>query len=186
MKRRRLVFATPWVIVASCKRPIETHREAPEEVGPRALSADAAAAGTVTVAIHEAPADAQPDAPVDAFDREAQRRKDIRMAEIPRACDPRNVPDPDAPHCNPPSPQPVVGRVLRVQVSGSYTVVELDVGEDRGLKRGVTAEVIDENARPVPGGRCQIIRVDKHSTVCSVKLTPDQVNANPRVRLRFE
>lgn len=171
------MFATPFVIVASCKRPIESRREvepAPERVATAVAVADA----TVAVADAAVP----PDAPIDALDRGAAARR-----SFPPCPGPYDPPDPNGLHCNPPRPQPsFVVRARALQVQGADTIVRLDVGEDRGVRKGhTTAEFLD-GEDPLQGGRCEVIRVLKTSTVCRTKLTPDQIDAHPRVRLRFE
>jgi hypothetical protein len=166
--RRRLVFATPFVIVASCKRPIESPREVPDEVAPTTRAPTDAA---VVAAIADAPVDAR-DVPIDAFDAAEARR--LRRAELEECRSGRAI-------CNPPAP---VARVVEVMVEGSEMRVTLDAGAARGVTTRWTAEFVDRDQKPLPGGTCVIVRVDKERTRCKVKLTQDQIMANPRVRFR--
>jgi hypothetical protein len=168
---RRLVFAT--VIVASCKRPIEPRWETPEQITPITRSPPDAA---VAHAIADAPVDARVDAPIDAFPRITRRCTSLHR----ESC--RDGPD----DCNPlPPPQQCVARLHGIRDIGPYVLVTLGVGEGNGVTWTTTAEFVDHDDVPLPNGRCVIVRFDKVSTKCEVKLTPEQIGPNPRVLVRI-
>jgi hypothetical protein len=83
------------------------------------------------------------------------------------------------------SPQPVVARVIGLQVQGDFTVITIGVGSDRGITKDWRGSLVDSSTPPKPirGGELAVIRVNKLSTMAKVKATADQVHANPLVRL---
>jgi hypothetical protein len=93
-----------------------------------------------------------------------------------RACD---VP------IDPPPRKPVVARVINKMTEDSDLIVTVGAGTDQSVGKGWRATVVrSQDGPPVPGGEAVIIRVDKHVTIVRVKLTVDQLNAAPWIRLQ--
>ena len=78
---------------------------------------------------------------------------------------------------------PITARVARHEVIDNRVLVVVDIGKKRGVDKGWRAQIVRENGQPFTGGHCTIVRVADTQTFCTVRLTPDQVVANPRVRL---
>jgi hypothetical protein len=97
-------------------------------------------------------------------------------------CDKAN-PDPDNWKCDLKDP-PVVGRVIKNEVQGSDVVITIAVGSDQGVGKGWTGRVLRGNTdTPIDGGEVQVIRIGKRETIGKVRLTTDQIQANPKVKL---
>jgi hypothetical protein len=97
-------------------------------------------------------------------------------------CDKSN-PDPDNPKCNEKA-APVTGRVIKTEVQGGDVVVTIAVGSDQGVGKGWTGRVLrGDSETAMDGGEVTVIRVGKRETIGKVKLTTDQVAANPKVKL---
>jgi hypothetical protein len=101
-------------------------------------------------------------------------------------CPDKNQPDESNPNCRIKA-APVVGRILGTDIQGSELLVRVGVGAQQGVKKDTwTAAVIrsgNVNDALVPGGSGTIIRVDPTVTIVKIRLTPDQVNQTPFVRL---
>ncbi len=98
------------------------------------------------------------------------------------ACD-RAAPDPENWKCDLKDP-PVVGKVIGNSVQGGEVTITIAVGTDQNIKEGWTGRVLrGDSDNPLDGGEVRVIRVGKRETVGKVKLTTDQVQANPRVKL---
>jgi hypothetical protein len=82
-----------------------------------------------------------------------------------------------------PPPEPVIARIVDTQIDGDGTIITIGVGSDDGIDRDWRLEVIDKKNRPVANGRGVVVRLAKNLTIAKVKLTRDQVQHNPRVRL---
>jgi hypothetical protein len=78
---------------------------------------------------------------------------------------------------------PLVGQIIAVDVSGSYTIITVALGSDDGVDRSWRLEVIDKKNRPAPNGAGTVVKVTKQTTYAKVKLTRDQVEHYQRVRL---
>jgi len=80
---------------------------------------------------------------------------------------------------------PVIGRVINTAIQGSELTVTIGAGSSSGIRSNWTAHVLSGNngEQPLAGGEIKVVRVDKAVTVGKVKLTADQLLANPRVRL---
>jgi hypothetical protein len=97
-------------------------------------------------------------------------------------CDKAN-PDPDNPKCNVKA-APVVGRVMRQEVQGSEVVITVAAGSDQGITSGWKGQLLrGDSDAPLDGGSFSVLRVGKRELIGKVKLTPDQVAANPRAKL---
>ncbi len=90
----------------------------------------------------------------------------------------------------PPPPPPVetkkpfVTRVLKLGIEGDGVDITLGGGSDLGVAASWKAVVLrGETTVPLPGGNATIKRVNKTTTLVHVKMTPDQVGANPNVQL---
>ncbi len=100
-------------------------------------------------------------------------------------CPDKNNPDDSNPNCRIKA-APVVGRIIGKEVQGSDLIVRVGIGSDQGVKKGWTGTVIkgaEVTDKAVPGGDVVIVRIDKQVTVVKLKLTADQIAANPYVRL---
>jgi hypothetical protein len=114
------------------------------------------------------------------------------------------VPDPNAPGpgvgpgIGPVGPQPdpdpvetrptvssVAAKVVKVQVAtGGGVIVTLNRGSNAGVDRGWSGNVLQGSGNSfLDGGEFKIIKVTKGESVAKIKLTLDQVKANPRVLL---
>src|ERR1041385_5329842 len=101
----------------------------------------------------------------------------------PKCPDPRN-PDPNNPNCDDIKIPPVVTRIINSSIQGSEVIVTIGAGQNSGIAANWTAHVLSGGSdQPLAGGDIKVIRVDKAVTVGKVKLTADQLLANPRVRL---
>jgi hypothetical protein len=97
-------------------------------------------------------------------------------------CDKAN-PDPDNPKCNVKA-APVVGRVMRQEVQGNEVVITVAAGSDQGITSGWKGQLLRGTTdAPLDGGSFAVLRVGKRELIGKVKLTPDQVAANPRAKL---
>jgi len=97
-------------------------------------------------------------------------------------CDKQN-PNPENPKCSAKDP-PVTGRVIKNEVQGGNVVLTVAVGSDQNVAKGWNGKVLrGDSDTPLDGGECNVVRVGKRETVCTVKLTVDQIAQNPRVKL---
>lgn len=108
-----------------------------------------------------------------------------------RACRPSNWPpcpdksNPDLsnPNCRVKA-KPIIGRVIRNDVSGDGLVITIGVGSEKGVNKDWKAVVLRGSTdEPMSSAEPVVIKVDKNITVVKVKLTTDQISANNRVRL---
>jgi len=111
-----------------------------------------------------------------------KRAKACKITMFP-PCD-KSAPDPDNPKCDIKA-APVVARVIKNEVQGSDTIITIAAGEDQGVtQKGWTGTVLrGDSDRPMDGGSVTIIRVGKRETIGKVRLTTDQISANPKVKL---
>lgn len=180
MIRRRLLFATPFVVVA-CKAPApaEPRDGEREEHGPTyaSMGGDAGydaplnleAAGGIR---YEAPPPRYSDAAVPDADRGH------------RVC----CTNPPPPPPNPPPPPPLRTRILRTEVQGNEVIITIGAGTNQNVDPAqVEASVIrGDTDRPYAGGSVTLVRCMKTSCVGKVRLTVDQVTANPTVEVRWK
>jgi hypothetical protein len=97
-------------------------------------------------------------------------------------CDKSN-PNSENPKCNVKDP-PVTGRVIKNEVQGGDVVITIAAGSEQGVGKGWTGRVLrGDSDNPIDGGDVTVIRVGRRETVGKVRLTTDQVSANPRVKL---
>lgn len=81
-----------------------------------------------------------------------------------------------------PSPKaPIIGRVLKIELTGAEVIATAGVGTDQGVARTDVCAFIDAQDKPVPAD-CIIIRVDKRTTIVKTKLTMDQIKI---LRVKF-
>ncbi len=99
-------------------------------------------------------------------------------------CPDINNPDPENPNCDNAKADPVKGRVLGTSVQGSEVIIQIGAGATQGVKKDWRGQVLrGDSDAPMVGGEVTIVRVDKNLTVGKVRLTTDQVSANPYVKL---
>jgi len=99
-------------------------------------------------------------------------------------CPDKKKPDPENPNC-PAGGEPVVGRVTQKVSQGGELKITISVGKDQGVQKSWKAYVVkgpDVSDAAVPGGDARIETVDKTSTTVWIKLTADQLSANPYVK----
>lgn len=109
------------------------------------------------------------------------RAKACKLKDFP-PCD-KSAPDHENPKCSIKA-NPVTGRVIKNEVQGSDTLITIAVGEDQGVSKGWTGRVLRGSSdSPMDGGEVIVIRVGKRETIGKVRLTTDQISANPRVKL---
>jgi hypothetical protein len=112
-----------------------------------------------------------------------RRVKKCVAAKFPKCGDPTK-PDPANPNCDNIKVPPVLNRIIAKTIQGSDMIITIGAGSNLGVQANWTGTVLSGNsANPLQGGDIKIIRVDKAVTVGKVHLTPDQLLANPRVRL---
>lgn len=95
------------------------------------------------------------------------------------------APDPDvtpAPY-QAATPRGVEARVVALRMQGDHAVITLSAGANAGIGkdwRGIVLRGLTHE--PLAAAQVTIVRVDERGTIARVKLTAEQVAANPRVR----
>lgn len=116
--------------------------------------------------------------------RPADRRvKSCRLTDFP-ACPDKRQPDPNNPNCDIP-PEPIYGRITKIEDMGSEVRVTIGAGTNRGVATGWKALLITEkdlSSKAVPGGEIKITKVDKDFSIGTTKLNVDRVAANKHVK----
>jgi hypothetical protein len=93
-------------------------------------------------------------------------------------------PDPENPNCDNAKADPVKARVISAGVSGGDTLITVSAGSSKGVQKTWRGQVLrGDSDAALAGGEVTVIRVDKNVTVGKVKLTTDQINQNPYVKL---
>lgn len=83
-----------------------------------------------------------------------------------------------------PAASPVVGRVLKVEITQGGLELTIAGGSAHGVGKGWRADVLRGTTDvPLAGGSGKILRVNKQTTIVLVSLTKDVVSANPTVQL---
>lgn len=91
-------------------------------------------------------------------------------------------PDPQNPNCD--TALPVIARVIKNEVQGSDVLITIAAGSDQMVAKGWRGTVLrGDSESAIEGGEVIVIRVGKRETLGKVRLTTDQVGANPRVKL---
>ncbi|HEY5949171.1 MAG TPA: hypothetical protein VIV40_26945 [Kofleriaceae bacterium] len=109
------------------------------------------------------------------------RAKACKLKDFP-PCD-KAAPDPENPKCSIKA-DPITARVIKNEVQGSEVVITIAAGSDQGVVKGWTGRVMrGDSDTPLDGGEVNVIRIGKRETVGKVRLTTDQVAANPKVKL---
>jgi len=110
-----------------------------------------------------------------------RRVKDCK-GKFPKCPDPKN-PDPANPNCDNANVDPVTARVVKQEVQGDGVVITVASGSAQGIGKGWKGTVLrGDSDQPLPGGDVVVVRIDKNVVIARVKLTSDQVTANPRVK----
>lgn len=170
MRRRRIAFAAPFVVVVACKRPVAEPVEPDDDEGP--------ATGEAVM-----PRSSMPEPPPDAA-----VPIDAAIARVNPCLDRRTV------HvgCNPPPPErmmnppkPIHLRVVRIEVQGSANVLTLAGGAEQGIANDWTGCIVKSqtNDACLAGGEIVIYRVDKRTTSAKSHLTYDQITSTPFVKV---
>ena len=112
-----------------------------------------------------------------------RRIKKCKNSAFPK-CPDINNPDPDNPNCDNAKADPVKARVIGNSVQGDSTVITISAGKKQGIGTSWKGQVLrGDSDSPMVGGEVIVIRVDETRTVGRVKLTTDQINSNPYVKL---
>lgn len=182
--KRRLLFATPFVLVVGCKRPIEAttpgeHDETEEDRAPTYVAAsniDASMAWPTRID--------PPDPPDAAPDRVRYTGCGRHPDGTFTTCNPPRPGFDDAGNRtttgNPPPP-PSPSRVLAVEVQGSDLLLRV-TNSSTQIDKHWTGTLADEKGRAMPNGTVVIIRVDKSMITVRARVTQDQVRVWPYVR----
>jgi hypothetical protein len=107
------------------------------------------------------------------------RAKETHWPECnPQAKDPKN------PRCDGYRPPAVKAKVINVQVSGDGVIITVFRGQDKGVDKGWRGKIMKKgSSKALEGGEFTVIKVGKRESVGKVRLTSDQVSANPDVVL---
>jgi hypothetical protein len=62
-------------------------------------------------------------------------------------------------------------------------VVTLGAGSESKIGKDWKAVFQRADGKDLPGGTARVVQVNKTTTVIHIKITPDQISANPNVRL---
>jgi hypothetical protein len=112
-----------------------------------------------------------------------RRVKKCTAPKFPKCADPAN-PDPLNPNCDGVKVPPALGRIIAKTIIGNEVIITIGAGSAQGVQPTWTGTVLRGNSdQPLPGGVVEIVRIDLKQTTGKVKLTSDQLTANPRVRL---
>lgn len=83
--------------------------------------------------------------------------------------------------CDPPL-RPVTGRVIKVQIDGSRTILWVGIGEAAGISKSWRGVMVRADGVAVPGGDVTTLRVAKTVTIVESTLTTGQIIAGLSVR----
>ncbi len=82
------------------------------------------------------------------------------------------------------APAPVTTRILKLTIEGDFAVCVLGAGSENGVAKTWRAQFLrGSTATPLVGGKAEILRVDRRTTMIRVKMTTDAIAANPAVQL---
>jgi hypothetical protein len=163
-RKRKRTFVAPFVLTVACSSGAASHVE-PKPSAP--------------LERYEPP----PETIIDA----APPEDEDPTAGLPRCGDPGvfcNPPPP--PDAGPPTPAirpPLHAKVIGYEVSSTGTVIRLSLGQRDGVERGMRGHLVDRDDKPLQGGDFIILGARDATSVGRVRLTPEQVAANPRARL---
>jgi hypothetical protein len=83
-----------------------------------------------------------------------------------------------------PPADPIVARVLRVDITPNGLDVTVGAGSEQGITKAWKPQVLrGETMSALSGGAGSIVRVNKRTTIVRVQLTPDMMGINPNIRL---
>jgi hypothetical protein len=175
--RRRLSFASAFVIVAACWRSSEpVEPAAAREPAPVVAVVAPSDALTETAITADAP-------PATTVPIDAAELADGAAPRITHALPAQGIPPTANPPTTPSSPAAIIARVIGISVAGSTIIITVAAGRNQGVARDWSCQLIDQHGRPVQNDGCMIVRVDKLVTVLKAKLTADRIRAHPRARL---
>ena len=113
-------------------------------------------------------------------DRRIRKCKNTAFPKCPNIAEP----DPDNPNCDNAKADPVKARVISNSVQGDATIITIGAGKKQGVKLDWGGKVLrGDSDSPMVGGDVVLVRVDDTKTIGRVKLTTDQISANPYVKL---
>ena len=95
---------------------------------------------------------------------------------------PCGTPNTTNPECEPATPSHR-GRVIKMDSTPDGLVLAVGIGSNHSIEKTWVGHVINEAGDNVAGGEVVIIRVDKNVMFVRVKLTAEQITANPYVRV---
>jgi hypothetical protein len=97
-------------------------------------------------------------------------------------CD-KAQPNPENPKCLEKA-KPQIAKVVRTEVQGNEVVLTIALGTANGVGSDWVGNVLrGDSDAPIDGGSFKVLRAGTRECVGKVKLTIDQVQANPRVKL---
>jgi hypothetical protein len=97
---------------------------------------------------------------------------------------PQQQPPAPLPPPPPPTAQPVLARVISVNVRSSGVIFAVTAGSNRGVKSDWRVEILQGNTNaPLAGAKATIQRVTEEMTYVRANVSVDQINTNFRVRL---
>lgn len=113
---------------------------------------------------------------------------DRRVKACPKSkwpkCQDINNPDPNNPNCDDAKAEPVMGRVIKTEIQGGQVLITVSGGSSQGVGPKWKGQVLrGDSDSPLDGGSFDVIRVGKRESLGKVRLTTDQIGANPRVKL---
>jgi hypothetical protein len=165
MRRRRVHFAAPFVLIVGCGGAAHPRPDPDEDetVAASATPADAAP---------DASTDAAVDAPPDAFDAKALYQATCRPCEDPNCHATCNPPPPSADtpcgwrgkRCAPPRPADVNARIIGVQIQGADSIIVVGRGADLGVAKDWRAQLLLDSGKLVDAIPLEIIEVRATTT----------------------
>jgi hypothetical protein len=93
-------------------------------------------------------------------------------------------PDPENPNC--PDHMPAVtARIVKREIVTGDLYITIGAGSEQGITKDWSAKVLQgkDGESPLSGGDVQYIKIEKNKIVGKVKLTQQQVDDNPRVKI---
>jgi hypothetical protein len=82
-----------------------------------------------------------------------------------------------------PAKAPVIGRVIKIEVSAGAVIATAAVGTDQGVVRTDTCVFLEADDSP-KAADCVVVRTDRRSTIVKTTMTLDQIKAGA-MRVRF-
>ena len=181
MLRRRLAFATPFVLVVGCRHPAPA--------APREDEQTREDEAPVVVTLAEPLDAAEPDASEPVVEREQPIPPEAPLrVERPLQPAPEVQIRPRRECCvNPPAPRKVP--IVRTEVQGAKIVIWIGTGTNNGVTVDNSAACViarDDENRCDPKGSVTLTRCDKSTCIGTVELPLDLLKGRGAVRVRYK